>query len=619
MTTATSARCARAAVGTLMVLLALVNPNDAGHTETLSAVERPQALWNSPSGAFVAARNVGDEESADGSDSATPAGYPPTAAEHISTAATTVELGRGSDGAQFTFEVTPSSAVDPLTSKTFDVFSVENPPEAADWLLLEVVSGPRFSGLPAWFPYDRETPSAMVTYWSEYFDRNDLARDPVDPSHPVPAKDMPRGSFTVALSAWTGRNGTKLATAVRTPAIHFDKTYTAMLWNISAAERGTPGAIALALTPANAASESLAPATRYAWWFRYTYTGLAKDGTAQFAESPTIEKSLEPPTFELGVSVPGVYYIGIFGSFSTGVSKGQPDGADGFVSQRAPLVEVPGGAAVFQPVALVIPFANGTVPAVAPGFKGAAVLLSAIPGDARFAMQPFEGQSYTKVTMFDGGAIALRLFYPDSKLDIAFMEAELPPCIVLQNTSRNYKYTVVSAPSQPDPGSGTHRVRLLPTPAGRWSSAQRVLWLLPRISCAAHGTKTIRVRPLLTEAFARETGNWQEIRANIVPIPTALAKSPKRLAPSLTWAPVYHFAPNETAAGIAHSIQMFRNVGMTTIPQSGCRNLDPSKASSAAKLFTPDQREAELWRGLQYGPQISSFCKCYRCCYVSRL
>ena len=42
---------------------------------------------------------------------------------------------------------------------------------------------------------------------------------------------------------------------------------------------------------------------------------------------------------------------------------------------------------------------------------------------------------------------------------------------------------------------------------------------------------------------------------------------PRRLAPSLTWAPIYFFAPNNTAAGIAHSIAMFRAVGMTTVPQ----------------------------------------------------
>ena len=47
---------------------------------------------------------------------------------------------------------------------------------------------------------------------------------------------------------------------------------------------------------------------------------------------------LQPPTFDLSLSLPGIYFVGIFGSFSKGVSAGHPHGADGFVSQRAPLV-----------------------------------------------------------------------------------------------------------------------------------------------------------------------------------------------------------------------------------------------------------------------------------------
>ena len=47
---------------------------------------------------------------------------------------------------------------------------------------------------------------------------------------------------------------------------------------------------------------------------------------------------LQPPTFDLSLSLPGIYFVGIFGSFSKGVSAGHPHGATGFVSQRAPLV-----------------------------------------------------------------------------------------------------------------------------------------------------------------------------------------------------------------------------------------------------------------------------------------
>ena len=67
------------------------------------------------------------------------------------------------------------------------------------------------------------------------------------------------------------------------------------------------------------------------------------------------------------------------------------------------------GRLVFQPLALVIPFANGTQPPLPRGFRGPHVVLPPIPGDARLALQPVEGEAYSEVSMFDGGVIALRL------------------------------------------------------------------------------------------------------------------------------------------------------------------------------------------------------------------
>jgi hypothetical protein len=100
--------------------------------------------------------------------------------------------------------------------------------------------------------------------------------------------------------------------------------------------------------------------------------------------------------------------------------------------------------------------------------------------------------------------------------------------------------------------------------------------------------------------------NWQELQVSVVATPTPLANPPKRLAPSLTWAPTFHFAPNETAEGMEHSIRMFNNVGMTTIPQDGCRNLQPSV--NPQSYYTLEQRaQLDFWKGLKYGPQISSF------------
>ena len=208
--------------------------------------------------------------------------------------------------------------------------------------------------------------------------------------------------------------------------------------------------------------------------------------------------------------------------------------------------------------------------------------------------------------------LRLSFLQPQSTVKIAHFELELPHCISLQNVSRpEVMYQVAASPSvqgaaTPAAGGQLNRVRLTPRIAGVWASEQRVLWLFPRISCAAPSAQTLRIRTLLSQsAGAPGEADWQELRVRVVPVPSGPAVPPKRLAPSLTWAPIYNFAPNDSAAGIAHSMRMFRSVGMTTMPQSGCRNLDPAEPSAQQHLFTPAQRQrSAAWDGLQYGLQL---------------
>ena len=229
-------------------------------------------------------------------------------------------LGAALPGAPpLSFTVTPSSPAHPITAMVFEVTAVSHAPAGADWLLLETVDGPHFSGLPAWFPLDPHSATASIKWWSEYFDRSDRGHDPVDPPHN--STGAPLGSFTVALSAWKGRNVTLLGRAPRTQTIHYDKTYTELQWNLTAAPRSLPGTVRVTLAPADTASEKLAPETADCWWFGYKYTGVSKGGVAMFAEEHTIDMRLPAPTLDLSLSLPGLYFVGIFGSFGTGVSQ----------------------------------------------------------------------------------------------------------------------------------------------------------------------------------------------------------------------------------------------------------------------------------------------------------
>jgi hypothetical protein len=68
------------------------------------------------------------------------------------------------------------------------------------------------------------------------------------------------------------------------------------------------------------------------------------------------------------------------------VSEGAPDGGNGFVSQRAPVVATneAGTETTFQPFAVIIPFVNGTVPPLPAGFRGQHAVMPVIPGGERF-------------------------------------------------------------------------------------------------------------------------------------------------------------------------------------------------------------------------------------------
>jgi hypothetical protein len=62
------------------------------------------------------------------------------------------------DGSELSFEITSSSVNDPIKSKTFEVSAVEGAPPNANWLLMETVAGPQFSGLPFGAAADRPPP-----------------------------------------------------------------------------------------------------------------------------------------------------------------------------------------------------------------------------------------------------------------------------------------------------------------------------------------------------------------------------------------------------------------------------------------------------------------------------
>lgn len=151
------------------------------------------------------------------------------------------------------------------------------------------------------------------------------------------------GQFSLMLSAWQDRDTEWLANASSVVHVHYDTDYSHLRWNVTAAPLAVPGTVRLSLAPIDATSAALVKDTQYAWWFRYRFAGYGSGTRLNFVEDPSIELRLPPPHFDLSLSEPGIYYVGIFASFSTG----------GIVSHRAPLPQSDG---TYHPFAVIIPY-----------------------------------------------------------------------------------------------------------------------------------------------------------------------------------------------------------------------------------------------------------------------
>lgn len=153
----------------------------------------------------------------------------------------------------------------------------------------------------------------------------------------------------------------------------------------------------------------------------------------------------------------------------------------------------------------------------------------------------------------------------------------------------------------------------MPGRAGVWDLEEGTLCIWPQLACPVPSTIRLRWRLLRTADDARRTDLWQPLDARVVATPRPLPSPPKRLAPSLTWTDIAHFAPNATAQGKAHSLAMFRALGLTAVPTLGVQRADPHDEPSAGVLYSPAQRASDpAWKGLLYAPQISAFYRNYR-------
>jgi hypothetical protein len=331
-----------------------------------------------------------------------------------------------------------------LRTNALPVAVLGAPPNAAWFRLDSIGGGPPFSGFPCWF----STLNHTVSWWSEYFDRDDPPR-----AHGYNTSATPmQGSLVLRLSAWTdrsdGSSGARcLASATSTVVVRYDMSYTRLHWDVSATPlAASPGTVRLGLTAHDdSKSRAAATATERVWWFEWrpAATQPAQPAAAQFVEGGVMAMlPAAPAEWLVSLSEPGLHFFGVWGSFNTHPPQmaGGSDQGGGFVSHTAPLVRCGNSSELsFQPVAVSIPFANGSVAAALPvGFCGDHIRLPPIPGDLRVSLPVADDDAQRPtITMFDGGTLTLTLLFGGAGVatGVEFVEFEMPPCVkVLSNT-----------------------------------------------------------------------------------------------------------------------------------------------------------------------------------------
>ena len=189
----------------------------------------------------------------------------------------------------------------------------------------------------------------------------------------------------------------------------------------------------------------------------------------------------------------------------------------------------------FQPLAVVVPYENGTMPELPPRFDGPVHVTKPIPGDRQLALR------LTRTTVFDGGALYIHNVKGPPGFGVPlpgprFVELEVPTGLTLAAVATTNVTDVSGVAGGGAVRAGYTRLRLSINHGEQWSFAQWTLGrMLVRVAPALRGQdfEHARIRAFDDEpANQQRADNWQAYAISVrelrpVPVP-ALAACPPR-------------------------------------------------------------------------------------------
>lgn len=446
-----------------------------------------------------------------------------------------------------------------------------------------------------------------------------------DSNGPFPEIDFV-GAVSLRVSAYTAANGVQLGVSPLTK-VYVDLRYTTLTHTIDAEvlENNWVRLSAVANDP------TLGNASR-----SWTYSLFAPPATADVAP-PKTRASVSGARFQsvggsggwtptglyhqnhsgvchLQFGAPGVYFIGLVYSsnrFDLHATRAAPSIHDGLFAQPAPLVPHPtDGTPTFQPIAMVVPFANGTTPPLPSksAFFGKVVTLRPTPGDVSLCLRH---QSLSILTGPPGaGVIFLPLCPPPGHAGVAkALLLQLPKGV-----------SVVPAPV----GTGTQNVSqradgvwvVQSANGGVLSEAVPVALMVDGPLAGTSAAAAVAVVNSLPRALnlGRLSSNtaWQNVTLVFVPWPN-VTTTPRYLTTALTDAPASTLADLFVLTPGASLLEVYRRLGLSVFPTGSANEIDPrqgpgSPGNKHGRYYFPVNRSSPAWpAGLRYGVEFNMF------------
>ena len=430
------------------------------------------------------------------------------------------------------------------------------------------------------------------------------------PSNVAPSK----GSVKVHAEAWSDRiipgdhssRARKLGSSVSLD-VFFDHAFASIRFDAPKVVTLGPGQALIEFPPHPADAARLAAAVQLFFFCRVAPNGNYSNGVPLFSNQADNQFQFGTNRFRVAWTSPGVYYIALNGAWNGNTMHTvMLSPLDGIETALFPQVAMPGSvdSLVFQPLALIVPWENGTVPQPPRGFRGASHVLPAIAGDRRVALTKrdltwFHGAHFYMPLKTVSGVLPSDLVRaPTVALDVA-----LPTGCELINGSDSRLVFLPAA------GRSRQIVRLLPTTVGTGLSDMLSLGVLLKDETALVGTQHIvRFRAWTNESLVASSstaGGW--VAANVTFVARPSFQLPVHLSTGLSFGGQLVDWPS-TQDGSVMALDTYRRLGFNTVPGSLVPTQVPEHARSLSfDGLTPAQRTGPEWQGLKYGPQGSAW------------